>query len=415
MESQEDETVERRDKYFATGMVAVLIVLGIASFITSDDDEDAPKEKAVATDSYRELPPVQPMHEADRPSTRILNRQQQAVFESRKAACLAAINNAEEQLKRAISLDQEHWEKLTDLESNSLGQKIASNEDLIEMYLMLKDAPQLGDQSELALQLDELRRTTEFIRSSAELPSIANVKKQMTNIENGINDKLAAAKLGQRQFKALEYLAEKESPHSLNLSEVAEAIATARTAEHQIRLAKARREAKRQNLESEEERVRDLTQQVAEAENAIQQSRNRVKIATAKAKAELARREAEKRQLKLEMQNDMAEIKSLLKPLISPGYTQHLYKNAYKNDESTEARPVSFGALVGFGYLTDSQEKLEAFWRSTNGFNDRPLGSFPKPRNSVQGFDEARPLVLRAQELLKKYGELMVEEGLLSP
>jgi len=84
-------------------------------------------------------------------------------------------------------------------------------------------------------------------------------------------------------------------------------------------------------------------------------------------------------------------------------------------------RPFSYSALQRIGALEDS-EKGRAILLRVGGSktatqqNDRPLGNFPR-MNSISELrkPEIVARLKNAQRLLRQYGLLMVEDGLLSP
>jgi hypothetical protein len=131
-------------------------------------------------------------------------------------------------------------------------------------------------------------------------------------------------------------------------------------------------------------------------------------------RAEEARKAARK-QLEAEFQRDLREIRSLLTPFISHGYTQPSDGGWYTK-QSTKPGPVSLEALRGAGLLQDTHEALQMLHHAgtMNRDNDRPLGGFPPFITSSRDWGRYRPIVARAQELLRKYGDLMVEKKMLA-
>ncbi len=142
----------------------------------------------------------------------------------------------------------------------------------------------------------------------------------------------------------------------------------------------------------------------------------------AKRKQDLLESQARRDELKAAMQNDLREIKSVLTPFITPGYTSFGGDRWFTR---TEKRPMSFSAIVSFGALDDSMEGIHKMCtiaagggthNSTRG--DRPIwrGYYePSLPLSPRLNGERIEFIKRAQTLLRKYGSLMVEEGMLSP
>lgn len=64
--------------------------------------------------------------------------------------------------------------------------------------------------------------------------------------------------------------------------------------------------------------------------------------------------------------------------------------------------------------IDDGQRRLYGI-TSANRTNDRQLGAFPQYFGGETDWREKAATVQRAQELLIKYGDLMVEKGMLAP
>jgi len=113
---------------------------------------------------------------------------------------------------------------------------------------------------------------------------------------------------------------------------------------------------------------------------------------------------------------DYDEIRFLLKPFISHGYRQP--KGGKRSTDTVDKGPVSFGLLEKHGYLERTREGLinlycfgGAFNPSrTNNNNDRPTGTFPIYQGDyLMGQERIVEPVKRAQELLKKHGQALIE------
>jgi len=164
----------------------------------------------------------------------------------------------------------------------------------------------------------------------------------------------------------------------------------------------------KQIIDNERQRLELDTQALKDQAEAAQQS-----FAAQQAKAKLVR----------EMEADMDEIRNLLRPFIEPGFKQPL---DYINFQATlEKGPVSFSKIKGTGALDNTMEALTKLMSiGTSKGNDRPRGGFPvfhytvpttKLRDFLEKDPKMREKLQRAQELLNKYGPLLVERGMLSP
>ena len=117
--------------------------------------------------------------------------------------------------------------------------------------------------------------------------------------------------------------------------------------------------------------------------------------------------------LKAEVKADVPEMEQLLAPFI--------VKNSIQlNDfgfSVGEFGPLSLGRIKGRGALAPNDVGLERlYWIGGDYANRRPRGSFPSYSNYTLKQDAGvREKVQRAQQLLIKYGDYLVEEGFLAP
>jgi|GEM_PF-5843318 len=130
--------------------------------------------------------------------------------------------------------------------------------------------------------------------------------------------------------------------------------------------------------------------------------------------AELERQLAlEKKQLlEFDFQNDLREIQSLLAPFLAPGTK---FTTPDGKPSITGEQPTSLEYLQKRGYLKEDVRSMENFMQAAT--NRRlPMGAFPAARGGFQNCDaQTVDTVRRAHALMLKYGELLVEKGMLSP
>ena len=356
---------------------------------------------------------------ATRPTRDLASKQERfVVLASRKANCTTLIDAASHKLQQTGQLIEDHATMMENLQTNELGRQIAANDDLIEMFLALSkvELPTTVDTEEGALSLDGLQTKLQLLRSGSELEKVDQLSVAIQELNQSAQQLHTQITLAQRDLAALLLLAEAEAASNRTLDKAAERYELQITADHQLRMTQAMRESREKRQATEQSKAKAFNQELSTLRNELSDAERRVKLADEHAKQELAKRAEAKRKLEVEFERDLSDIKSLLKPFITPGHTQHLHKFAYRADQNPNPRPVSFGSLKGLGYLHDTTERLTAFWRSTSHENDRPFGSFPKaPYGQTRLKGGALPAVRRAQGYLQKYGDLMVEKGMLSP
>ena len=122
-----------------------------------------------------------------------------------------------------------------------------------------------------------------------------------------------------------------------------------------------------------------------------------------------------KDQLEREFQKDLPDIQSLLRPFITDGDTQPRGRQFART--GGRERPVSFAKLKATTALqtNDSSQRLLYSLTACNRTNDRDLGAFPSYFGGESDWKVKAPIIQKAQELLIKYGDLMVEKGMVAP
>lgn len=155
-------------------------------------------------------------------------------------------------------------------------------------------------------------------------------------------------------------------------------------------------ELEESKLAADAERLRAETDQTRVAVDRMKQEED-AKLARIRLEADFAR--------------DLREINSLLSPFVSQD--EHTLYPPNNHLYSGQKTGVSLSAIAKWGALEPSDEGIDAMAQLGQS-QYRPLGSFPK---YVQSEWKRSPAVKtrlgRAQELLQKYGELLVEKGLL--
>lgn len=170
---------------------------------------------------------------------------------------------------------------------------------------------------------------------------------------------------------------------------------------------KARETARRQD--AERARARDQEEEERKAEEArLVQAANRARNLGLKAEADRAVEALRVAQLAREFDRVAAEAKTLLKAFITPGFRHRV--------DGTKG-PIALSFIKSQGALDPTQNGLEQLLRLASYNNDRELGGLPHFVTGALtvGQEARRKPVERAQELLNKYGEVLVQRGLLDP
>lgn len=170
---------------------------------------------------------------------------------------------------------------------------------------------------------------------------------------------------------------------------------------------------------------RDAMERVAKAKDASTRALGKIKaddieaqaqamVAEAAARAADQAKTAQKAKLLRDFETDLPEIQRLLRPLISDGLTQ---PGRQKYFERTVTKgPVSFAGLQRIGALDNSTNGLQILHMTVGSpQNDRDLGAFPQHHTANDHWSKYQETLQRVQELLTKYGEVMVEKKMLAP
>ena len=161
-----------------------------------------------------------------------------------------------------------------------------------------------------------------------------------------------------------------------------------------------------------EEKMKQGLERIA-SEKQLQAEEARLSELQRKSKMEALKEDGKRTQdavqealLDSQMQRDMNEIKGLLAAFVGPGFK-------HRNDD--KKGPASYSVIQARKALEDTQTGMTALlWLGCTD-NDRPRGGLPYyiGGNVDWNVTNVKP-VERAQELLNKYGALMVKKGLLA-
>lgn len=171
------------------------------------------------------------------------------------------------------------------------------------------------------------------------------------------------------------------------------------------RIVKAEKELADAKIRAAEQKIDAEREQVAEEARVADMQRK----ATLAGLTEEATRVADELrwvELERQMQRDMDEIRGLLRAFTSPGF-------AYRPDDTKG--PVSYSLIKSSGGLESTRNGLGSLFFIATGNTDRERGGLPAGVGGHISSSTPTAPIERAQELLVKYGELMVRKGMLAP
>lgn len=310
--------------------------------------------------SARHFPLVMDLWQRERPSTEQLDQ-----WEQQLAALAEPITNTSAE-QATIAITDEHSQLLSDL-----GQQLSST---------------LKDFSQQKLLLESLQKETSGLKA-ANLSLAEAMANEHAQRERAEFERLAAARQSARQAV--------EQEHAARIAAV----------ERELLEAKTKREEQRILAEKSREEVLAAMElkQITE-EQRVQEMQRKARIAGLTEEAKREEDDLRWAQLEREMDRDMNEIKGLLTAFTSPGF-------AYRSDGTKG--PVPFTVIKSASGLEATRKGLQNLFFIAVGNNDRPRGGLPPGVGGQIVQETPVAPIERAQELLKKYGELMVRKGML--
>ena len=346
---------------------------------------------------------------------------------SLRLAKLERFTSPRDQLQRDlqhVAAEMTSWESFTkDLLDEDAGRHIASDPTYIEHFLPVYEKEHVGQEEyesfqRRVAQLSEPiaiaeKENSEYMPSEGLLTEIKTLRSEISAAIRTLEGK-------RKDAEAIQRFAANRPPAEITLRSAIDQFRTQQRKERIDQVAAARRKEQEETtarLSEEATKLdrsrRDVDLARMATENAKLQGTKRqlgAKAAAAAKERELAAKEA---QLRREFEQDRSKVESLLRPFISHGMTQPKGRQFIMADEEG---PVSLARLRSTGALEPTAEGREIlYWiTSANKMNDRDLGGFPDQGLGASAKQRNLAIVKQAQELLIKYGDLMVKDGMLA-
>jgi len=318
---------------------------------------------------------------------------------------------------------QTRWKTtIDDLKESQTGRRIASDPALVELLATILDTAPTEDASEklgarLQTMTSQLRealaeKSVSFKPSEAFLARIKEIEESVSKSEQWYRDHLL-------QLDALAAQSANLQPAERTLRAALLSLQAERAQKRVETLAERNRQIQREKdatvgaAEAEAQRI--IAEAEAEAKRLVgDATAARIKQAALEEKAkqeeEIRKRKAAEKlaQLKREYQRDLPDIKIKLQPFLADG-------DSY-NGETGRKGPVSLSVLRSRGALESGRKGLEKLlYVGGTNTNDRKRGAFPQYVGSEFAWRQLdKDFIVKAQDYLNKYGDLMVEEGLLA-
>lgn len=311
--------------------------------------------------------------------------------------------------------------------SNDDGKRIAAVPDLVSRFMMIGDKP-CATETDLASFAEELERimtpvTRAYRNEDAGIHIDPSWTNRLDELEKNIDEALNSM---DEQTIAISSIL-KRAPEQIpdETPTLKEAVVTAKELLKEEKVAlvmESMREERAKNAKMIAAAMTEGERLQAEAEAKAARLVGKTKADEITAAVHGRQQELARQQLESEFQRDMRLIQSYLGVLTVPGYIQPGRGGAYTT--STQKGPVSLSALRAAGVLSQDIYGLAAFTVAVERLK-RPSNGWPRLKvynnrltqtglgNVPVGPDQE--FVQRAQDLLEKYGELMVQKGMLAP
>lgn len=288
-----------------------------------------------------------------------------------------------------------------------------------------------ADEAHVALTLPVLQRVrasdSEIAGWSTELDELMqplNIAQQANDGEAAVSESHAAAVSAiaksarltldelQRDMRLLETIIQQTQSVTVGTTTLRDAASQAEVAEA-TKLALAVAEARKVALAAQSEALQKAEQERIAAETRVKEREQANETAKLSAREDMliaqAREEELKRQtaiaqekLEREFAKDLPEVRRLLSAFIDDGFQ--------RRGRQEGKGPMSYAAIEGAGALAKTSAGRQAL-AILVGHSDRPSGPLPRFQGGQTRSQEE--LCTRAQELLTKYGPLMIEKKML--
>lgn len=363
----------------------------------------------------------------------VMSELQTAKVYEQQEKSIAAVNalaivERGEVLRQEITLLRSNQERLTEriqeLEQSDDGRRIASDATLVQQVAAALDVqlPPSDLANRLLPRVDQLlvapnqaleKQIADYLPSDSLLTVFDSIEAETASANATVSRVLNDLDALVRQASNLPL--SQESTLQDQLMNVREGLEGERRALVAETIDRAKRDTAQKLADQEAENERKIAEATrAAAELVGEETAARI---LAQAAAEKQRMEVEKQErevaaarakLDADFKRDEPQIKNLLVALVSSGGT-------YLGNKATQNGPVSISVLQSRGILTEGRKGIENLCFLASNNNDRPRGPLPFYDGNYSWWDKVdKEIPGKAQALLIRYADLMLEKGLLS-
>ncbi len=408
------------------GFLAVTLFAGYLYMTSQQKERDAEAKLQLQSQENQQLQSQMANMEvalSDLKTAKVYEQQEQAISKSNAMSVLELGEVLRQEIQRLGEIQQELAIRIRSLATSEEGRRIASDLKLVELAndALNVTLPAESRANSLRVRLDGLlsapkeaiqNKISGYAPGEALLSALAQIELEARDLKAVVERVLSdlnvvarkAAELPQNANRTLEQsLAELQEIKDQQRSELISQAKDDAKLEGAKRIAEQEAENERKIAAAKVEAAKllgeqDATKIVTDAQAAKQ--RNDVEKRIQEAEMVRAKLEAE-------FKRDQGEIRNYLTAFVSDGFQ-------YRGDNSTKG-PASLTTLRGTQIFQPGRTGLEAILRyAGNGQNDRPRGPIGEYIGGDYGWQLAdKDSLNKVQSLLIKYGDLMVEKGLL--
>lgn len=343
-----------------------------------------------------------------------------------RLTCIRQLANRAQEAINVCRDEAVEWtEDMKDFENSPVDWSEASNHALlgrIDILLSLA-TPSKGEADDLLDQYKELTAPLDQVEALADATggsdSLESRLEKLKEDARSMRDLCGRRRAMLRSIRdAMQVSSQENLPYvRAALGHYRAELASEQEARIDKQLAEMRMENEALLRESKEEAGRVLTEakrEAAKIEGQIASERAKTDAQRKKTLQEVADAEAQfkadREKLECELEMELPKIKHYLVAFITPD-NQHPLKKM-----TVEKMPYPFSYIESRGALVETDDGLEELWRLGNDAGSRPHGPIPPASKgwSTCTTEERQPVVI-AQQLLRKYGLLMVEKKMLLP
>ncbi|MBN8600638.1 MAG: hypothetical protein J0M26_06405 [Planctomycetes bacterium] len=325
------------------------------------------------------------------------------------------LNEERKSLEQLASLLRSRFAELM---GDSVGKRISSSPDLVDRFVLCEDEFQTS-YAELPDVLSSMEILHLKLVEAANSPNSSELRFATETSDIRKQSIALRAKFDDQKFR-LDRIVSSANQLQLSDTTLQEAISLQRASEEESRI-HVFKDLQKQEMEKRLAEQAAIAKEKEEAEYQLRKQQELSKIEELKAQAEADKKRSElaiqKQQLEVEFERDLPKIQHYLGVLFKHAPRQIVRGSVVGVKDSGPVSLAGLRSLGGGGLGNDYQKATQGLLLFFSYYEAGGRGSGPYPARYAGGYldsdkeDAIRPAYL----LLEKYGDLLVEKGMLAP